>query len=205
MLLRVGRSLRPPTTRRWSMPDGKADLAVGRARVAIVGPLADPAAALLPSGSISRRARARHRSSLVRSRSPSLSRPDTTRRCRGRLRDPALDVSFVSFYHLPCSPARYAAPLTSGVAFALYLLAILPTSLPQRRPEVALRRPARRRRLDHAYPRRRDRAWAVEASTIIAAATMLARITASRARGLGCRRSATISPACRPARISRSA
>src|SRR5258705_9015479 len=101
----------------------------------------------------------------------------------------ANDVSFVSFYHLTVFVGAFTLlAFSSRVAFALYLLAILATSL-RNDGRVAMFAGllasvewlALIRIFDETDV---DMMAAVEELVIIAAATMLARIVASRARGL---------------------
>ncbi|HKC55125.1 MAG TPA: GGDEF domain-containing protein [Vicinamibacterales bacterium] len=101
----------------------------------------------------------------------------------------ALDVSVVSFYHVTVFAGAFA-PLafSSRVAFALYLLAILATSL-RNDGRVAtfagLLAAAQWTALIRFFDDTAvDTMAAFEELVIIAAATMLARIIASRARGL---------------------
>ena len=101
----------------------------------------------------------------------------------------AIDVSFVSFYHLTVFIGAFTLlAFSSRAAFALYLLAILATSL--RNDDrvatfagllAAVEWLALIRLFDETNV---DMMAAVEELVIIAAATMLARIIASRARGL---------------------
>ena len=101
----------------------------------------------------------------------------------------ALDVSVVSFYHVTVFVGAFALPaISSRVAFALYLLAILATSL-RNDGRVAtfagLLAAAEWIALIRIFnDTDLDMMDAVEELVIIAAATMLARIIASRARGL---------------------
>ena len=101
----------------------------------------------------------------------------------------ALDVSFVSFYHATVFiNAFQQLALTSRVAFALYLLAILATSL-RNDGRVAtfagLLAAIEWIALVHYFQDSGvDMMGEIEELVIIAAATMLARIVASRARGL---------------------
>ncbi len=101
----------------------------------------------------------------------------------------AIDVSFVSFYHLTVFVGAFTLlAFSSRVAFALYLLAILATSL-RNDGRVAtfagllasIEWLALIRIFDETDV---DMMAAVEELVLIAAATMLARIIASRATGL---------------------
>jgi diguanylate cyclase (GGDEF)-like protein len=101
----------------------------------------------------------------------------------------ALDVSFVSFYHATVFINAFPQfALTSRVTFALYLLAILATSLRNdgRVATVAgLLAALEWTALAYYFQDSGvDMMGAIEELVIIAAATMLARIVASRARGL---------------------
>jgi len=101
----------------------------------------------------------------------------------------ALDVSFVSFYHATVFINAFPQlALTSRVAFALYLLAILATSL-RNDGRVATFAGALAAlewvTLVHVFADSGvDIMGELEELVIIAAATMLARIIVSRARGL---------------------
>ena len=101
----------------------------------------------------------------------------------------ALDVSVVSFYHVTVFVGAFAPlPVSSRVAFALYLLAILATSL-RNDGRVAtfagLLAASEWLALIRVFEDADlDMMAAGEELVIIAAATMLARIIASRARGL---------------------
>ena len=100
----------------------------------------------------------------------------------------AVDVSFVSFYHATVfSGTLPQIGLTSRVAFALYLLAIVATSLRNDGRVVTfagLLAAIEWMALGKAFDGRVDPAAEFEELVIIGAATLLARIVALRARGL---------------------
>ncbi len=192
MLLRLRRGLWPPVDPALVDAGREGELAVARTRIAIVVLLAlNPAAALIRSPAQTPAALALVIEILfialaltvlqLARRHPPLSWLGFA--------SVALDISFVSFYHATVSIGGFALiALTSGAAFALYLLAILATSL-RNDGRVAtfagLLAAAEWIALLHFFNDNSvDMMGEIEELAIIAAATMLARIIASRARGL---------------------
>src|SRR5438046_2153997 len=170
----------------------EGELAVARTRIAIVALLAlNPAAALIQSPLNTAAALALVIEILfvalavtvlqLARRHPPLSRLGFA--------SAALDVSFVSVYHATVFIGAFPQlALTSRVAFALYLLAILATSL-RNDGRVAtfagLLAAIEWIALVHYFQDSGvDRMGEIEELVIIAASMMLARIIASRARGL---------------------
>jgi diguanylate cyclase (GGDEF)-like protein len=188
MLLRVGRGLWLPTDPALVDAGREADLAIGRARVAIVVLLAvNPATALVRHPDQAAAALALVIEILFIALAITvlqLARHHSPIPWLG-FATAALDVSFVTFYHAAVFSSPFTLiPLTSGITFALYLLAIFATSL-RSDGRVAIFAGVLALigwiTLTRAY----GGVGRIEELMIIAAATMLARIAASRARGLG--------------------
>ena len=189
MLLRVRRGLWPPVDPALVDAGREGELAVARTRIAIVVVLAlSPATALVQNPGRTGAAPALVIEFLFIALAVAvlqLARRHPPVPWLG-FATAALDVSFVSFYHATVFIGAFA--LTSRVAFALYLLAILATSL-RNDGRVAtfagLLAASEWIVLIHFYGGGTvDMMGEIEELVIIAAATMLARIIASRARGL---------------------
>jgi diguanylate cyclase (GGDEF)-like protein len=193
MFPKVGRGLWPPVDPALVDAGREGELAVARTRIAIVALLAlNPAAALLIQSPLDAAAAlvlvieilfvalAIAVLQLAR-RHPPLSWLGFA--------SAALDVSFVSFYHATVFVGAFPQlALASRVAFALYLLAILATSL-RNDGRVAtfaglLAAIEWITLVHYVQDSGVDMMGEIEELVIIAAATMLARIIASRARGL---------------------
>jgi diguanylate cyclase (GGDEF)-like protein len=185
MLLRVGRGLWPPTDPALVDAGREADLAIGRARVAIVVLLAvNPATALVRHPDQAAAALALVIEILFIALAITvlqLARRHSPIPWLG-FATAALDVSFITFYQ---AAVFTLIPLTSGITFALYLLAIVATSL-RSDGRIAIFAGVLASIgwiiLSRVYGD--GGVGRIEELIIIAAATMLARIAASRARGL---------------------
>jgi diguanylate cyclase (GGDEF)-like protein len=193
MLPKVRRGLGPPVDPALVDAGREGELAVARTRIAIVVLLAlNPAAALLvrnPAGT--QAALALVIEILFTALAVAvlqLARRHPPVPWLG-FASAALDVSFVTFYHATVFIGAFPQiALTSRVAFALYLLAILATSLRNdgrvatfagllaALEWIAL--------VNYFKDSGVDMMGQIEELVIIAVATMLARIIASRARGL---------------------
>src|SRR5438132_5269891 len=192
MLLKVRRGLWPPVDPALVDAGREGELAVARTRIAIVVLLAlNPVAALLQRPGQTPAALALVIDILL------LALAITVLQLARRhppvpwlgFATAALDVTFVSFYHATVFIGAFSLiALSSSVAFALYLLAILATSL-RNDGRIAtfagLLASLEWIALLHFFGNNTvDMMGEVEELIIIAAATTLARIIVSRARGL---------------------
>jgi len=193
MVPQVRRGLWPPVDPALVDAGREGELAVARTRIAIVALLAlNPAAALLLQSPLNTAAAM---ALVVEVLFVALA--VTVLHLAGRhppvpglgFATAALDVSFVSFYHATVFTGAFPQiALTSRVAFALYLLAILAASL-RNDGRVAtfaglLAAVEWIALVHYVADSGIDMMGEIEELVIIAAATMLARIIASRARGL---------------------
>jgi diguanylate cyclase (GGDEF)-like protein len=189
MLLRVGRGLWLPTDPALVDAGREADLAIGRARVAIVVLLAvNPATALVRHPDQAAAALALVIEILFVALAITvlqLARRHSPIPWLG-FATAALDVSFITFYQAAVFSSPFTlVSLTSGITFALYLLAIFATSLrTDGRVAIFAGVLASIGWIALSYVYGDGGVGRIEELIIIAAATMLARIAASRARGL---------------------
>jgi diguanylate cyclase (GGDEF)-like protein len=192
MIPTVGRGLWPPVDPALVDAGRDGELAVARTRIAIMALLAaNPAAALVRQSDQTAAALTLVIEILFLALAVTVLQ-------LGRRHPPvpwlgfaaaALDVTFVTFYHATLFAGGFALlVLTSRVAFALYVIAILATSLRNDARVAtfagllaAVEWIALTRFYDAAGL---DVMAALEELIIIAAATLLARVIASRARGL---------------------